>query len=115
MYLGRVVETGSSEAIFSAERHPYTASLLSAVPSADPSERRTRRRIVLQGDPPDPADPPAGCCFHTRCWKATDVCITQRPTLVTDDQAQQQVACHLPLTSERQGASAQPRAYNEKG
>lgn len=98
MYLGRSVETGPSETIFTHPSHPYTASLLSAVPSANPRDRESRQRIILSGELPDPSNPPAGCCFNTRCWKATELCFTNRPVLApSTDQAGQLAACHFPL------------------
>jgi oligopeptide/dipeptide ABC transporter ATP-binding protein len=98
MYLGRAVETGPSETIFRQASHPYTASLLSAVPAENPRKRATRQRIILSGELPDPSNPPAGCCFNTRCWKATDLCVTDRPGLTysTANDAQF-AACHFPL------------------
>jgi peptide/nickel transport system ATP-binding protein len=77
MYVGRLVEVGRTEAIFSRPRHPYTAALLSAVPEPDP--RRRARRIVLQGEVANPAAPPSGCYFHPRCSYAVDVCRTETP------------------------------------
>ena len=79
MYLGQVVETGSKKQIFDNPLHPYTEALLSAVPSFDPSARNNKKRIILQGDIPSPANPPSGCRFHTRCIYAADVCKTQVP------------------------------------
>ncbi len=79
MYLGQVVETGSKKQIFDNPLHPYTEALLSAVPSFDPSARNNKKRIILQGDIPSPANPPSGCRFHTRCIYAAEVCKTQVP------------------------------------
>ena len=77
MYVGRIVELGRTEEIFSAPKHPYTAALLSAVPEADP--RLRRKRIVLEGEVANPAAPPTGCYFHPRCAYAVDLCRTQTP------------------------------------
>jgi len=79
MYLGRIVEVGTSDEIFGDPRHPYTRALLSAVPTARAVHRRAR--IVLKGDVPTPIDPPSGCHFHTRCPHATEACAQQMPTL----------------------------------
>jgi oligopeptide transport system ATP-binding protein len=92
MYLGRLVELGDTETIFSEARHPYTEALLSAAPSLDPEFRR--ERIVLTGAVPDPADPPEGCSFHPRCPMARSGCSVEEPALV-DLGDGHLVACHL--------------------
>ncbi|WP_084722849.1 ABC transporter ATP-binding protein [Streptomonospora alba] len=81
MYLGRIVEFGFTAEIYARPRHPYTEALISAVPVPDPRVRGSRDRIRLRGELPDPADPPAGCPFHTRCAYATDRCTTEVPPL----------------------------------
>jgi oligopeptide/dipeptide ABC transporter ATP-binding protein len=97
MYLGKIVEVSSGEALYSAPVHPYSEALLSAVPVPDPSAReRARDRIVLPGDPPSPVAPPSGCRFHTRCRYATEICSTVEPPLV-DHGRGRIAACHHPL------------------
>jgi oligopeptide transport system ATP-binding protein len=81
MYLGRVVELGNQDAVYVHAHHPYTQALLSAVPVPDPRLRGKGAQIVLQGDPPSPANPPSGCRFRTRCWLAKDVCAEKDPVL----------------------------------
>lgn len=81
LYLGRIVEYGDAETIFTNPRHPYTQALLSAVPVADPRKRDPARRRLLAGEIPNPANPPSGCAFRTRCWKAQDICAIERPPL----------------------------------
>ncbi|MEY3737129.1 MAG: hypothetical protein RLZZ251_845 [Actinomycetota bacterium] len=95
MYLGKIMEIGTTSEIFSSPKHPYTKALLSAVPQPDPRKERTRERIILQGDLPSPMNPPSGCVFNTRCWKATDKCRTETPTHLATA-GQRSVACHFP-------------------
>ena len=92
MYLGRIVEYADRTSLFTAPLHPYTELLLSAVPVPNPSVRRKKR--LLQGDVPSPANPPAGCHFHTRCPHALDVCRAQSPPL-REVRPGHRVACHL--------------------
>jgi peptide/nickel transport system ATP-binding protein len=96
MYLGVIVELATSEELYSAPAHPYTKALLSAVPIPDPAAERKREQILLTGDLPSPVNPPAGCRFRTRCWKAQDICRTTTPQL-TGTSGGRQVACHFPL------------------
>ncbi|MFC4901994.1 peptide ABC transporter ATP-binding protein [Kocuria sp. CNJ-770] len=97
MYLGSVVETGDRDAIYEQAAHPYTQALLSAVPVHEPALRGSRERIMLSGDLPSPANPPSGCRFRTRCWKAQDVCAEKAPPLVDRGQGHPS-ACHFAET-----------------
>ena len=96
MYLGSVVETGVTEAVFDHPAHPYAQALISAVPVPDPDQGRRGRRIILKGDVPNPAAPPSGCRFHPRCPYAQADCREVRPELMRID-PHREVACHFPL------------------
>ena len=94
MYLGKIVEVGGSEAIYADARHPYTKALLSAVPMPDPHAKNKRDRVLLQGDVPSPANPPAGCSFHPRCPFAEKICAEAEPPL-EEDRDGRLIACHV--------------------
>jgi peptide/nickel transport system ATP-binding protein len=94
MYLGRIVEEGPKDQLYRTPVHPYTQALLSAVPAADPEAAQIRRRIILEGEIPNPAAPPAGCHFHPRCFRATDRCATEAPRLEPHPGLASRRACH---------------------
>ncbi|MFE7119430.1 ABC transporter ATP-binding protein [Streptomyces sp. NPDC057654] len=112
MYLGKMAEIGSDQEIYEHPTHPYTQALLSAVPVPDPDAREGRERIILTGDVPSPANPPSGCRFRTRCWKAEEKCSTEEPLLAiptrfatTDSLAAHESACHFAEEKDVVGAA----------
>jgi len=97
MYLGRIVETAGSNELHRRPRHPYTASLLSAIPIPDPKVERRRQRIILTGDVPSPVNPPSGCRFRTRCFNAQEKCSRDDPPLEAVQLGDHQAACFFPV------------------
>jgi peptide/nickel transport system ATP-binding protein len=95
MYLGKIMETSNTAELFSSPKHPYTKALLSAVPIPDPVIEKSRERIILKGDIPSPMNPPSGCVFNTRCWKAQDICRVEEPKLLKISPTRD-IACHFP-------------------
>jgi oligopeptide/dipeptide ABC transporter ATP-binding protein len=95
MYLGRIVELAASEELYELPLHPYTQALLSAIPVPDPEIEARRKRIILEGDVPSPVNPPSGCNFHPRCWKAQAICREVNPVLEAK-QPDHYAACHFP-------------------
>ena len=102
MYLGKIVEIADRADLYENPRHPYTRALLSAVPEATADDVPARERILLTGDVPSPLNPPSGCRFRTRCWKATEKCATEAPPLVQveGNKAGHLTACHYPETQD---------------
>lgn len=95
MYLGKMVEVGNDDAIYDQTTHPYTEALLSAIPVPDPTARGKHHRVLLEGDVPSPIDPPSGCRFRTRCWKAEEICAKVEPQLEARTEGLES-ACHFP-------------------
>lgn len=114
MYLGKVVEIAERDDLYKNPRHPYTVALMSAVPVPDPArrDRAQRERVLLTGDVPSPINPPSGCRFRTRCWKAQDICATEEPPLITrlDDPATHLTACHFPVVEDETVVGRKPAA-----
>jgi oligopeptide/dipeptide ABC transporter ATP-binding protein len=97
MYLGKLMEVSPAEELYTKPIHPYTSALLAAIPIPDPRENRTRERMVVSGEPPNPIDPPSGCVFHPRCPRATEVCRQVEPPLTRYPNGHL-AACHHPLS-----------------
>jgi oligopeptide transport system ATP-binding protein len=100
MYLGRVVEIAQAADLYGDPKHPYTGSLISAIPIPDPQVERARRRLIIRGEVPSPVNPPSGCRFRTRCFKAAERCADETPTLNTVWLGDHQAACFYPLDTE---------------
>jgi len=109
MYLGKIVELATGDRLYAHPRHPYTGALLSAVPVPKAAAGRGRRRVVLEGDVPSPVSPPPACRFHTRCWKAQQICREVEPPLESKG-PQDVAACHFPLSEGEVDALTRPPA-----
>jgi oligopeptide/dipeptide ABC transporter ATP-binding protein len=103
------MEVSPAEELYAKPIHPYTAALLSAIPVPDPRENRLRRRIVVEGEPPSPVDPPSGCVFHTRCPRARERCRTEIPRL-SEYANGHLAACHFPLNVDAGEAAASTKS-----
>ena len=115
MYLGRIMEIGDEEQIYERSTHPYTQALLSAVPVSDPSARGMRHQILLHGDVPSPANPPSGCRFHTRCWRAQPLCSEKETTLTmhADGHGEHACRCHFAEIFEKASDDISPVSRKE--
>jgi peptide/nickel transport system ATP-binding protein/oligopeptide transport system ATP-binding protein len=107
MYLGRIVEVGSQDQIYNEPLHPYTQALLSAVPVPEPNKDRKDQRILLSDNIPSPSDPPSGCRFRTRCWRAEEICSTEEPALQIRFDQSHPTACHFSDFGKRPNTGAQ--------
>jgi oligopeptide/dipeptide ABC transporter ATP-binding protein len=109
MYLGKLMEVSPAAELYSKPIHPYTTALLGAIPIPDPRENRERERLTVTGEPPNPINPPAGCRFHTRCPRATDVCAAVEPQL-TEYAGGHLAACHHPQNVSAEEIAAASRS-----
>jgi peptide/nickel transport system ATP-binding protein/oligopeptide transport system ATP-binding protein len=115
MYLGKVVEISDAQELYRNPRHPYTGSLLSAIPIPDPRIERGRQRIILKGDVPSPVNPPSGCRFRTRCFNARDKCAQEVPPLDEVKEGDHEAACFFPLGSEASREDYTPPTDDAEG
>jgi peptide/nickel transport system ATP-binding protein len=108
MYLGRIVEESTRDELYDKPVHPYTQSLLSAAPVPDPAVRHSRRRIVLEGEIPNPISPPSGCTFHPRCFRASARCVAEVPAFLPYPGLSTRTACHHADLLEEGSATSRP-------